>query len=61
MNKCNNYKIPCPHALSIDSDPPCIVLSQTDCDTWREKYKREVTDSLSPKEISELEIRLLSS
>ncbi len=43
MNKCDNYKIPCPLALSEDAKDsgmaPCVG-SQKQCNCWRAKYRK---------------------
>lgn len=40
MNKCKNYKIPCPFALVTWSELPCFG-TQEQCDSWLARVKRE--------------------
>ena len=42
MNKCKNYLIQCPWALTGD-ELPCFG-TQENCNMWLEKYKREVPE-----------------
>jgi len=44
MNKCKNYLIPCPWALTAWSELSCFVPGQEVCDMWREKYKKEAPE-----------------
>jgi hypothetical protein len=39
MNKCINYKIPCPYALSKNSPLPCFG-SQLQCNKYIKTYKK---------------------
>lgn len=57
--KCINYKIPCPYSMKSENAPVPCFGSQEECNVWREKYKKQVTDALSPKEASKLEAKLL--
>ena len=63
MNRCPNpsyNRIPCPYALSGDFSLPCTVPTDAACKIWRDEYKREVMDSVSPEEAKELEGKLLT-
>lgn len=40
MNKCKNYKVPCPFALVTWNELPCFG-TQEQCDIWTKRWQTE--------------------